>query len=109
MSFSWKGDALKRKMQQASIIGINGTMGQSVGYAKMNHPWQNQTVTLEPGIRMVESASIKGTRISGLWGVANVYYAKYLEANPKWRWLAPAASKIYPKLKANIKAALASL
>ncbi len=109
MPLFWKGDNVKRKMRTASIMGINGTMAQAVGLAKGDHPWQNQTVTLEPGIKMVEPASVKGSKISGLWGVANVAYAKYLEANPKWRWLAPTADKIYPKLAANIKAAFASL
>lgn len=104
----WYGKALKARMEKSSIVGINRTMGESVGYAKGNHPWQNQTVTLEPGIRMVAPAAIKGTKISGLWGVANVYYAKFLERNPKWRWLAPTAEKIYPRLAANIQTAFAS-
>lgn len=105
MGLRWKGENIKRRMQAASIIGINGTMAQAVGYAKGNHPWENRTTTLEKGTRMVQSAAMRGAKVSGLWGVANVLYAKYLEGNKKWRWLAPTARVIYPRLAANIKAA----
>ena len=103
----WKGAIVKRKMQSASIMGINRTMGEVVGYSKQNHPWENRTTTLEKGIRIIQAAAVRGAKISGLWGVANVAYGKYLEAKEKWRWLAPAAGKIYPRLAANIKEAFA--
>lgn len=101
----WNGDKVLRRVQTAAIMGVNRTMAQAVGHAKQNHPWQNQTGTLERGTRIVFPASVDGDHVSGLWGVANVLYAKYLEASNKWTWLAPAAREIYPKLTANIKAA----
>ena len=105
MSLNWKGDAIKKRMIAASIVGVNGTMAQTVTYAKLNHPWQNRSFTLEPGTRMIQEATQKGTVVSGLWGVANVLYGKYLEASRKWQWLRPAANVMYPRLAANIKEA----
>lgn len=105
MGLRWNGDSVKRKMQTASMIGINRTMAQATEYSKFNHPWENDSTTLEKGIRIARAAAILGSRISGLWGVVNVVYGKYLERNPKWRWLAPAARTIYPRLATNIKAA----
>lgn len=108
MSFlRWRGHLVKRRMQSASIMGINRTMGESVIYAKSNHPWENRTTTLEKGIRMIQAAAIRGAKIAGVWGVANVLYGKYLERSTKWRWLAPTARQIYPRLASNIKEALA--
>jgi integral membrane sensor domain MASE1 len=101
----WRGPQVAAKVRQASIAGINATMAQSVAYAKANHPWQNRTTTLEKGIRIIASAAVRGRVISGLWGVANVVYGKYLEASKKWTWLAPTAKVTYPRLAANIKAA----
>jgi hypothetical protein len=89
----------------ASVIGVNRTMAQAVGFAKTNHDWQNQTGTLERGHRIISAAADRGSAVSGLWGVANVLYAKYLEARKKYAWLMPAAREIHPRLKGNIKAA----
>lgn len=104
----WYGEALKRRMQTSAIIGVNGTMAQSVGHAKMNHPWENRTGTLERGTRIVRPAAPSGRAVSGLWGVANVVYAKFLERKQQWAWLTPAAREIYPRLAENIRLAFAS-
>ncbi len=104
----WHGEALKRRMKTSAIMGVNGTMAQSVGHAKLNHDWQNQTGTLERGTRIVQPAAPRGRFVSGLWGAANVLYARYLERNVKWAWLTPAAREIYPRLAANIKLAFSS-
>lgn len=106
MGLHWRGDEVKRRMQMASIVGINVTMAQAVEESKTNHPWTYRTGTLERGIRIAKPASVRGASVSGLWGVINVLYGKFLEANPKWTWLRPTASQIYPRLAANIKAAL---
>lgn len=103
----WRGEALKRRMQMSAIMGINRTMAQSVGHAKMNHAWENRTGTLERGTRIVQPAALRGRFVSGLWGVANVLYGRYLERKKKWAWLTPAAREIYPRLSANIKEAFA--
>lgn len=105
MSLFWKGDGVKRKAKIASIVGVNRTMAQAVGFAKVNHDWRNQTGTLERGHRIISPAADRGKVVSGLWGVANVLYAKYLEARKAYTWLMPAAREIHPNLKSNIKAA----
>lgn len=102
----WRGDEVKRKYLNACIIGVNVTMAQSVEYAKGNHPWENRTTTLEKGIRIAQSATVKANRVTGLWGVVQVAYGKWLEKNPKWSWLRPTASIFHPRLVDNIKAAL---
>lgn len=106
MGLRWKGDKVKRNARTASIIGINRTMSEAVGQAKGNHPWQNRSVTLEPGIKIAEGAAVRGGKVSGTWGVPLVNYAQYLERSKKWRWLVPAARAIYPRLKHHIKVAL---
>lgn len=106
MGLRWRGEEVKRRIQMASIAGVNVTMGQAIEESKTNHPWTYRTGTLERGIKIVQSAAVRGRSVFGLWGVANVLYGKFLEANPKWAWLHPAASQVYPRLTENIKAAL---
>lgn len=79
MSVDWFGDKIKAKMQRACIIGINQTMGESIAYAKQNHPFTNRTSTAEKSIRIVESAKLKGEAIVGVWGSASTKYFKFLE------------------------------
>ncbi|MDD5302028.1 MAG: hypothetical protein PHS14_02880 [Elusimicrobia bacterium] len=105
MKVDWYGDRIKAKLVRSSVQGVNRTMAQAVGQSKAQHPWQNRTTTLEKGIRIVKSAVYNSAVVSGMWGVANVLYGKYLEASDKWTWLRPAALVTYPRLKANIKEA----
>lgn len=99
-------DALVSRVAEATALAIDQTTAACVMQAKTNHPWQNQTGTLEGSIEM-RPAETDGTMVRGTWGSFSVIYAIYLELKG-WAYLRPAADAEYPKLVDRIKANLGS-
>ena len=124
---NWKGDALKRKVERASVLGIDATMSAAIIHAKSNHGagahGQDRFVThfsaLEGGTRITQRARPDRSGVVGRWGVINVVYARRIElgfqgkdsagrvidAQP-FPYLRPAAQAEYPKLAGRIKRGL---
>lgn len=131
-SLKWNGKAVKGRMRDAQIAGVNQTMAACVVDAKRNHSWQNRTGILEGGIDIADYAAPNGDGVKGTWGVRDVVYALIHElggvitpkrgkalaipdpANPggillvksvtipKRPYLRPAADTQYPKLAGRI-------
>lgn len=106
----WRGEQVGAQVVRASKIGINNTMARAVLHAKLNHPWRNQTFTLEPSIRIQATARRIGKAIVGFWGSVNVAYASALEFGRPGRhkafpYLRPAAAATYPGLGKEIQRA----
>lgn len=106
---SWRGAEVLARAKAAVRIGIDETTSACVNHAKSNHPWRNETGTLEGSLQM-RPAIDEGGRIVGRWGSFTVDYAIYLEVGtrfmPAFPYLRPAADAEYPHLAARIKAAL---
>lgn len=104
----WRGPEVLAKAKAAARHGIDETTSACVNHAKSNHPWQNQTGTLEGSLQM-RPADDQGSRIVGFWGSFDVDYAIYLEIGtsraPAYPYLRPAADAEYGKLAGRIKAA----
>ncbi len=77
--FDWRGEAVRKRMEKATAVGINRTMGECVALSKANHTWQNRTGTAERSIRIYRSAVRVASQIRGWWGSVNVSYFKNLE------------------------------
>ena len=107
--FEWHGAQVAATLQAAQVDAVNRIMAKVVQHAKANHDaWQNQTGILEGGIRVVDYAAPTATGAAGLWGVADVVYARRMElgfqgtdakgrhvnAQPR-PWLRPAADAVY--------------
>ena len=88
-NFFWRGKAVRASVVKASIIGINLTMAAAAIFAKDNHTWTNRTGTLEGGIRVVELAVKRGSRVVGEWGVVDVDYALAIEIGQKAHNIVP--------------------
>ena len=100
-NFFWRGKAVRASVVKASIIGINLTMAAAAIFAKDNHTWTNRTGTLEGGIRVVELAvkrgsrvvgefaEKRGSRVVGEWGVVDVDYALAIEIGQKAHNIVP--------------------
>lgn len=75
-SLKWNGDALKKKLREAQIAGVNETMGECVVHAKDNHPWVYRTPGgLESSIDVAEYAAPDGDGVKGSWGSLDNEYA----------------------------------
>lgn len=121
----WRGDEVMALVAEAQIDAIDRIMSKAVKHAKNNHAaWENQNGVLEGGIRVVDFAAAKPGGASGLWGVADVVYARRMELgftgtdaagrtiNAKPRpWLRPAADAVYGgnQLAAQVKRSFARL
>jgi len=133
-NLTWNGKAVSDKVKRAQVAGINRTLAECTVHAKQNHDWKNDTAVLEGGISIVEygrALSEGGAR--GVWGVADVIYARIHELGgtirpvrakklaipqddgsvrlvdsvtiPARPYLRPAADAVYPDLPANIRRA----
>ncbi len=100
---NWKGKAVEGKVQRCEKQGINITMTEAVIEAKNNHPWIFDTGALEKSIQITQKATAQFATVVGQWGTKGVEYGIFLETNPKWMWLRPAADQTYPNLASNIK------
>lgn len=131
-SLKWFGKAMKGRMRDAQVVGVNQTMAGCVVDAKQNHEWQNRTGILEGGIDIATYAEPQGDGVKGTWGVRDVVYARIHELGgvitpkrgkalaipdpdnpggillvksvtiPKRPYLRPAADTQYPKLAKRI-------
>lgn len=79
MGLKWNGDAIKRRMELATRVGVNRTMALCVGGAKEDHPFTNRTGTAEQSIRIAVAAEARGNRTVGIWGSVMNSYFKFLE------------------------------
>lgn len=79
MSLKWNGDNILRRINRASRVGINRTMGQCVLVAKQDHAFTNRTTIAEGSISVVTGAVTQGDKSFGIWGSKGVIYFKYLE------------------------------
>jgi HK97 gp10 family phage protein len=108
-SLNWRGPEISAKVKAASKVGVDATTAACVTHAKSNHPWKNETGTLEGSLQM-RPAEESGESVRGEWGSFDVLYAIFQElgtvhmaANP---YLRPAADAEYPNLAGRIKAAM---
>lgn len=132
-NLTWNGAAVSEKMKAAAITGVDATMAACVIHAKNNHPWQNQTGTLEGSIKITAFARAQGTGVVGQWGSSDANYALIHELGgvirpvrakalafrlpdgsfrmasqvtiPARPFLRPAADALYPMLAGNIRKA----
>lgn len=119
MTLKWNGDKILKKVARAQIDAINTTMLAATIHAKNNHPWANQTGSLEGSIQINQPAHrvIGGAR--GVWGSEDIVYALRLELGFQGRdskgvvinqapmpYLRPAAAVQYPLLAGRIRVAL---
>ena len=74
----WNGPAVKRIVFDATLAGINSTMGSCVRSAQENTPVL--TGNLRRSIKIQDLAAEERNVISGLWGSADVNYALAIEA-----------------------------
>lgn len=99
---TWRGDQVANKVKRSAANAIDTTTALCVNGAKSEHAWRNRTGTLEGGIQM-RPAQVIGPKVVGRWGVFDVNYARYLELDPRFRWLRPQADRYYPGLAALIR------
>jgi hypothetical protein len=107
----WEGPRIASKMRRAEIRGINVVMSRCVRTAKTNHLWKNRTGILEGSIGVEFFARPQGSGAAGVWGSADVVYARVhelgseklnIQARP---YLRPAAADHYPELPREIRRA----
>ena len=109
----WRGPAIARKMRKSEIHGINVIMSRCVRHAKQNHEWINRRVVLEGSIDSHIPARPQGSGTAGVWGSADVVYARVHELGseklniPARPYLRPAAAVHYPSLPGEIRKAFA--
>lgn len=99
----WFGPRVAKKMERASIKGVNATMATAAIQAKRNHKgWINQTGKAEGSITITEAAKPVGQHVEGHWGSKAVNYMIWLELKHGGA-LRAAAAIIYPLLGRNIR------
>lgn len=108
MSLNWRGDEVQRSVERAARVGINATLTECVSRAKDEHPYENRTGTAERSVRIIAAARAVGNAVVGAWGSISVRYFRFLEYGHGLRFasLVPAARTLYPRLAANIRAAM---
>lgn len=106
MAFDGEGEALVKRVVEATRLGVDQTTAACVMHAKQNHPWHNVTATLEGSLEM-RPATLEGAMVRGTWGSFSVLYAIFLELKG-WAYLRPAADTEYPNLVDRIRANLGS-
>lgn len=107
----WEGPKVASKMRRAEIHAINIIMSRCVRGAKQSHEWINRTGILEGSIGIDFFARPKGSGAAGIWGSADVVYARVhelgseklnIEERP---YLRPQAAIHYPDLAGEIRRA----
>lgn len=90
MKLIWRGDEIKRKMRDASMVAIDQTLAECVTGAKDDHqvfppasepfmPWANRTTAMTRSVRIFDSAAPSGpSTVTGSWG-SDMRYALFLE------------------------------
>jgi hypothetical protein len=132
---NWKGEEVKRKMEQAVRWGIDSTMADCVTTAKSLV--RKKTTVLQGSIQMRPAQDVGG-KITGYWGSFSVKYALWVEegtqphmifprlkkalywkgadhpvrwvdhpGNKAYPYLVPAAERHYPSLGLRIQAKIA--
>ena len=107
----WEGPRVADKMRKAEMRGINVIMSRCVRGAKTTHEWINRTGILEGSIGIEIFARPQGSGASGIWGTADVVYARVHELGseklsiPARPYLRPAADIHYPDLRTEIRRA----
>lgn len=106
---NWRGPEISAKLREAAKVAIDQTTAEAVEHAKSNHPWKNETGTLEGSLQM-RPAVVEGETVRGKWGSFTVVYAIYQELGtskmPARPYLRPAADATYGKLAGRIEAAM---
>ena len=106
MSVKWRGAEVAKKMLRAEVRAINLIMSRCVRHAVQNHPdWKNQTGDLEGSLDIHSKARRQGSGAAGVWGSADIVYARFREFNPDPGYLRPAAAIHYPDLPGEIRRA----
>ena len=107
----WEGPKVASKMRKAEIRAINVVMSRCVRRAKTSHEWINRTGILEGSIGIDIFARPQGSGAAGVWGSADVVYARVHELGsaklniPARPYLRPAAAAEYPALATEIRKA----
>ncbi len=90
MRLTWKGDEIKRKMREASMLAIDQTLAECVKEAKDDHPafppvsepftpWANRTTAMTRSVRIFSAATPSSPHtVTGSWG-SDMRYALFLE------------------------------
>ncbi len=123
---NWKGDALKRKAEKASMLGIDATMSAAIAHAISNHGagahaarrFVNRFGALGGSIKIQKHARRTRRGVVGIWGSQGIVYARRIELGfqgkdargavvdaPAFPFLRPAAEAEYPKLAKRIRRA----
>lgn len=101
----WNGDAVKRRMLEATRRGADVTTSACVRYAKPLTPVI--TATLQGSIK-IEPATLQSDKVVARWGSFDVNYALYVEVGARGRsgtyMLRRAADAEYPRFAQNIRA-----
>ena len=80
MSVKWRGKQVLQATRRAQVLGINVIMSRCVRGAKTSHPgWKNRTGILEGSIGIEIFARPQGSGAAGIWGSADVVYARVHE------------------------------
>ena len=107
----WNGDAISKRIEEASKRAINKIMSECVIDAKQHHPgFINDTGTAEGSIRIVHFADRanffrrlwSGTSVSGTWGSVDCNYFIWLELK-RGSPLRMSADRNYPHLGSYIQ------
>ncbi len=107
----WEGPRIVSKMGRAEVRGINVIMSRCVRTAKTTHEWKNRTGILTGSIGIDIFARPQGSGHAGIWGSADVAYARVHELGseklniPARPYLRPAADEHYPDLPTEIRKA----
>ncbi len=123
VEFEWHGGRVTRRIKQATALGINKVMAESVVFALNNHPgWQYRTGIAEGSIDIKAFATEK--KLFGLWGsvwttakkVAKKKSTKLYDTNYVWylefyrgHFLRRAADEETPKLGKHVRNILTAM
>lgn len=105
----WRGDEVRRAVEEAAKLAIDQTTSASVIDAKDNHPgWNNVSGNADGSIRTIAQAVRKGRLIVGEWGSKGVNYMMPLEVL-HGSALRTSADRNYPSLFGRIRTNLRSM
>lgn len=98
MALNWRGQQLAKRVERASINGINATMSLAIKDAKEGHAgpsaardtegipgkvsprrFQSHTGELERSVRITQQAKRDNKGVFGRWGSQGIIYARRIE------------------------------